>query len=92
MTYDVHFTDKNQSIDAKISENGQTFHGDFEQIQVVTEYVGGGPYTGEYIVTPKVGAQTLPTKEKVMLDDLTVREIPYAVVQNTSGGNTATIA
>lgn len=54
--------------------------------------VGTEPYEGEYIVTPKVEAQTMPTKEKVMLDDVTIKAIPYAEVSNNANGTTVTIA
>lgn len=64
---------------------------DFEEIQEVTEYIGGEVYAGDYKVTPKVTAQTMPTKDKVMLDDVTVEAIPFYEVKNTSGGKTATI-
>lgn len=51
----------------------------------------GDPYEGEYVITPKVNEQTLPTKQKVMLDDMTVLAIPYAEVTNVSNGKTVTI-
>jgi hypothetical protein len=53
--------------------------------------VGGECYEGDYVVTPKVDAQSLPTKEKVMLEDMTVKAIPYAEVTNVSNGKTVTI-
>lgn len=43
-------------------------------------------YGGEYIVTPKPYiSQTLETKEKLMANDVTVKEIPYYETSNTSG-------
>lgn len=46
----------------------------------------GVPYTGEYTVIPKANEETvLRTKEKRMLDDVTVTEIPYYETSNTSG-------
>ena len=48
-------------------------------------------YEGDYIVTPKVSAQILETKQKVMTDDLTIMEIPFFNVSNTSGGSTVYI-
>lgn len=51
----------------------------------------GTIYEGEYIVTPKVTAQTLPTAEKLMEDDVTVKSIPYFDVSNTVGGSTVYI-
>lgn len=50
------------------------------------------PYNGEYIITPKVEAQTMKTKNKTMLDDVTIKAIPYAEVTNLSNGKTVTIA
>lgn len=55
-------------------------------------YMGGEPYDGPYEVTPKVSAQTLPTAKKLMLDDVSVRAIPYFDVSNPAGGNTIYIA
>lgn len=47
---------------------------------------GGTPYTGDYIVTPRAHDQTvLPTKRKVMADDVTVLEVPYWETSNESG-------
>lgn len=49
------------------------------------------PYEGEYNVTPKFEAQTLPTAEKLLAKDVIIEEIPYAEVTNNSGGTTVTI-
>lgn len=48
-------------------------------------------YTGSYIITPTTETQTLDTTDKMMEDDVTVEEVSYAEVSNTSGGYTATI-
>lgn len=53
--------------------------------------VTGTPYNGEYVITPQTEGQTLPTKEKILLEDITIMAIPYAEVANNSGGLTATI-
>lgn len=51
--------------------------------------VGGETYTGDYTVTPKVRQQTiLPTQLKVMIDDVTVSQIPEYEVSNPQGGKT----
>lgn len=62
-------------------------------LPVIREYSDDRPhYDGEYIVTPKVAQQTtLATTNKVMDDDVTVLEIPYAEVSNLIGGKTAII-
>lgn len=49
-------------------------------------------YTGAYTVTPKVEEQKLPTKNKSMLDDVTVVAIPFEKTSNLSGGYTVNIA
>ena len=48
-------------------------------------------YEGEYEVTPTVDGMVLPTNNKVMTDDLTVKAIPFYNVSNTSGGSTVFI-
>ena len=49
------------------------------------------PYTGEYIVTPRVYQQTLETAHKLMTDDVTVLEIPLTRTSNPQGGLTVLI-
>lgn len=46
------------------------------------------PYTGDYIVDPDFATQTLETKEKYMLDNVTVNPIEVARVSNPAGGRT----
>ena len=55
-------------------------------------YVGDAEsYEGEYEVTPTVEKQTLQTAKKIMKEDVTVKEIPYAEVSNPAGGTTVII-
>ena len=43
-------------------------------------------YDGEYVVTPiPYDSQTLETKDKVMVNDVTVLAIPYYETSNVSG-------
>lgn len=42
-------------------------------------------YDGEYEVTPSVDEQILETKDTVMLDDLTIKSVPYYETSNISG-------
>ena len=46
------------------------------------------PYTGDYIVDPDFATQMLETKEKYMLDNVTVNPIEVARVSNPAGGRT----
>lgn len=53
-----------------------------------TKITGGDVYTGDYVVDPKFVQQTLATRDKLMLEDVTVNEIAVASVQNPQGGQT----
>lgn len=68
--------------------------GDME-IDIDLSDSGGGKlptYDGEYTVTPKPFLeQVLATKNKSLVDDVTVLEIPYSEVSNPSGGITCNI-
>lgn len=73
-------------------ETDQEFNAEFGEIHVVTNYVGGELYEGDYAVTPKVDAQTMPTRDKYLVDDVTINPIPIYEVSNNSGGKTVYIA
>lgn len=42
-------------------------------------------YSGVYEVTPMATAQELPTRSKLLTDDIVINEIPYNEIQNESG-------
>lgn len=50
-------------------------------------YQGGGkPYEGDYEVVPKAFEPVvLPTKNKLLADDVTVTKVPYYEVSNETG-------
>ena len=49
-------------------------------------------YKGDYVVIPqRERGTTLDTNEKLLTDNVTVKEIPYSVTSNASGGNTCYI-
>ena len=55
---------------------------EFKEIYVV----GDAPtYEGPYVATPKVQSQNFETKNKVMIDDFMVEEIPYDETSNEYG-------
>lgn len=61
----------------------QNFIIDFGEIQ---EAGGSIPsYTGDYEVTPTASGFTMPTQNKKMTDDVTVKAIPYYETSNPSG-------
>ena len=48
-------------------------------------------YEGDYEATPKTTPQIMPTAEKIMQKDFTVKAIPYSKTPNNKGGNTISI-
>lgn len=77
-------------INLKFTETDQSIKSNYGEIQKVVEYVSD-LYEGDYEVIPKVDAQTMPTKDKVLVNDVTIKAIPFFNVSNTSGGNTVYI-
>lgn len=50
-------------------------------------------YDGEYNVIPKAyEEQVLQTKEKTLLENVTVQKVPFYEISNASGGTTVYIA
>lgn len=87
----VRFAETNELIKVKFAENEQKLGVKFGEVQYVTEYIGD-KYEGDYEITPKVEAQTVPTKNKVLVDDMTIKSIPIYKTSNNSGGTTVYIA
>ncbi len=92
MHLNVSFNQKSMRLDADFAQSFQKLEVDFSGLQRITEYKDVDPYTGSYEVSPKVDAQTLPTAQKMMAEDLTVKAIPVFDVSNNSGGRTVYIA
>lgn len=65
-------------IRGKVVADG-VLHG---RVSMPTEF---SAYHGDYDVTPAIEAQSLATKDKRMLDDVTIKAIPTYEVSNTSG-------
>ena len=49
------------------------------------------PYPGEYVITPTIEGEILPTRNYYMADDLTIKPIPYYETTNLATGKTAII-
>lgn len=92
MNINVKFSELQQDIGLDFSESAKNISAEMGEVQIVTEYIGGEIYAGDYHVTPKVTEQTMPTKGKVMVEDVTVKSIPVFKTGNPSGGNTVYIA
>ncbi len=91
MKMNVKFSELCREFGISFSSRSQTFAAKFGTIQTATKHIGT-PYEGDYVVTPKVEAQTMPTKDKVMTDDMTIKGIEIHRVKNSSGGTTVYIA
>ena len=79
----------------KVTENGkypvpEGVDG-FNPVTVDVLQVQGEQYAGAYEVSPKFEEQILQTAEKVMTDNLKIKEIEITIVSNDSGGNTVII-
>lgn len=88
------FEENTLELNAQFEEAHNTFDVNLGEIQVIrhTEIITDLPfYEGNYDVTPKVDAQTLKTAKTIMLEDVTIRSIPYFETSNMSGGNTVYI-
>ena len=84
----VCFNEIDSELDVKFIQTECNFNIDFGEIILVkTDEV----YDGDYNVIPRVYQQVLPTKDKLMTDDVTVEVIPLAKVLNPSNGYTVTI-
>ena len=90
-TYNVSFITifnaDNVGFSCDFSYDNTNFLTDFGS---ATEY-SSKPYQGSYIVTPTVDGTILPTKNLIMIDDLTIKSIPYYQVTNPADGETVYI-
>lgn len=57
------------------------------RLNVDAKFVGGSyeHYQGVYIINPKVTAQLMETKDKVMDDDVSIKEIYFNETENDYG-------
>lgn len=82
MTLDVKFNESDINLSLSPA---------FGEVSVVTEVVGGELYEGAYEVTPAVKSFDLKTKDKLLVQDLTIHAIPYYEVDNIHKGQTVII-
>ena len=91
----VAFSENKMQFAAQLNAGGEDvkrLDATFKDYQAVTIYQEVDPYNGSYEVTPKVEAQTMPTAQKLMTQDVTIKAIPIYNVSNSSGGSTVYIA
>ena len=90
MRFSVQFNESQQKFSVQMKDSEKSFNAGFKDIQLVN--VTPEAYEGDYSIVPKVDAQVIPTKRKMMRDDLTVTAIPTYEVHNPTGGTTFYIA
>jgi hypothetical protein len=75
--------------DAYTPTKGVDYWTKADKQEMITDVISALPlYDGTSEVTPRVDSQILPTAQKIMKEDLTVKAIPYYDVSNSSGGST----
>lgn len=86
-------------VDGELSSE-RTLSGELQSVSVLTGTInvlqnGGGEYEiydGPYRVIPKTDSEiVLDTDNKLMINDVTVEQVPYYETLNLSGGNTVYI-
>lgn len=71
------------SFNMTFTEQQEGMHATFGSVvQVVRNY---DPYSGPYEITPSTIEQIMETKGKDMVENVTVREIPYYEISNEHG-------
>ena len=88
MKLHIDFNEVDSELDVRFIQTECTFNTDFGEVFFIkTDDV----YEGNYDVIPRVYEQTLKTKDKLMLHDVTVEIIPLSKVINLQNGYTVTI-
>ena len=84
----VSFDEIKTEINTKFIQTSCTFNTGFDEVILVKT---NDIYTGDYDVIPRVYQQVLETKDKTMIDNVTVEIIPLVKTINQSNGYTVTI-
>ena len=93
MKIKVDFFRNNMQLSVDLLKNNKELEADFGEIYRASSNGSDLPnYDGDYIVIPKTSEQVLQTAQKVMLENIVVKEVPYYETSNTAGGNTVYIA
>ena len=87
----VEFGNTEQSMEAVLAGSGNVLTADFESALKIVVSDAHEHYAGDYTVIPQTEAQVLPTKDRIMVDNVTVKAIPYYETDNTQGGSTVYI-
>ena len=78
------------SLSFDISDISEYYDFDLD-ICYIVRISGGDEYEGPYVIDPKFYNQYLETKNKIMVDDVTVNQIEVSRISNVHGGITVYI-
>lgn len=91
MRFEVKFLQNDRSFFTDLHTDSQkidTTFSEFQEVSVIDEIEA---YDGPYVVTPAIDSQVLPTAQKRMTDNMTVKAIPYFQTSNPQMGETVYI-
>lgn len=91
MRFEVKFLQNDRSFFTDLhtdSHKIDTEFSEFQEISVIDEIEA---YDGPYVVTPAIDSQVLSTAQKRMIDNMTVKAIPYFQTSNPQMGETVYI-
>lgn len=77
------------AVVAKLTTTNKTMIGAINELNSKQQNVDY--YDGDYTVTPKVEKQELATRQKLLTEDVKIKEIPFFEVSNNEGGQTVFI-
>lgn len=82
------YAESKQNFCLSLKERKQTFN-----LKLDIGYSGNvyEHFQGEYIISPKINSQIMSTKDKVMDDDVLIKEIYINETENSSNGLTVQI-
>ena len=76
-------------FDVKFNATTKPIPVTFQDLHTITKAPDVEIYDGAYVVTPKADeAQTLPTAQRYLTQDVNVKKIPFYEVDNAAGGST----
>lgn len=92
MRIDISLGESRQEYDLEVEQSTTELSLDTAESITVSISDAIPEYEGSYVVIPDTQSQTLETKDKRMVDDVLVREIPYYETTNQQNGITVYIA
>lgn len=91
MLINVKFNEQKRKLNIGFNENKSGLAMKFQNYQRIVDRGDVENYKGEYDITPKTMEQKLKTAQKILVKDVTVKEIPFFEVMNSEGGDTVYI-